>query len=310
MIEKEKTQIRVGIFVFVGLLLAMYAIFMIGGEKQLFEPRYRLITKFKDISGLRIGAPIQLAGLKVGFVDKIRFPSELARKEIELTLLINKKFQNRIRQDSVAAINTQGLLGDKFVYISVGSEDKPVLNSGDFLDSKEAVSIYNFAEKGGEILDDVREMSKSARKFFEDMYSSKEDVRSVLRSMKGIMKQAEKGEGLLNAMLYDPKGREVVADIGSSMKMLKDIIGRADESDKKNGDVSGVLKNMRDASNELKDVISRVNRGEGTIGGLVTDPSIYNDIRSLLGRANRNILLKAVIRSTLSENDKKVMGNE
>jgi phospholipid/cholesterol/gamma-HCH transport system substrate-binding protein len=57
------------------------------------------------------------------------------------------------------------------------------------------------------------------------------------------------------------------------------------------------------ASANLRDVMERVNRGEGTVGGLMTDPAIYNDLRSLFGRANRNKLLKAVVRSTLEKND-------
>ena len=279
MLDKEKTQIKVGMFVFAGLLLAMYAIFMIGGEKQLFEPQYKLITSFKDISGLRIGAPVQLAGLKVGFVDKIRFSTELTKKDIELTLRVNKKFQDRIRSDSVATINTQGLLGDKFVYISVGSENEPILNNGDVLEGKETASIYNLAEKGGEIMEDVKEASKSARKFFEDMYLGKEDVRAMLRSMKNIINEMEKGEGLIHAMVYDPKGKEVVSDIAASMQMLRDVIGRANEDDIKNGEVSGILKNIRTASKDFKEVMEKVNSGEGTIGGLIADPAMHNDLR-------------------------------
>jgi phospholipid/cholesterol/gamma-HCH transport system substrate-binding protein len=305
MIDREKTQLKVGIFVFLGLLLAMYVIFMLGGEKQLFKPRYKLMTSFKDISGLRVGAPIQLAGVKVGFVDKILFPKSLAQKEIQLTLIINKKFQDRIRKDSVATINTQGLLGDKFVYVSIGSEDQQVLNAGDYLESKETVSIYSMAEKSGEIIEDVRAASNSLRKFFEDMYASKEDLRASFRSLKNVLKQAEGGQGLVGALFYDPKGKQVVADIAASMQTLKEVLGRANEEDKKNGEVSGVLKNLREASKDLKDIVGRVNRGEGTIGGLVTDPAVYNDLRSLLGRVNRNKVLKAVVRSTLSENDKR-----
>ncbi len=307
MLAKEKTQIKVGIFVFAGLLLAMYVIFMLGGEKQLFERQYSLVTKFKDISGLRVGAPVQLAGLKVGYVSKITFSTELANKDVELMLKINKKFQDRVRKDSQAAINTQGLLGDKFVFISVGSEAEPILGDGEYLEGKETVSIYNMAEKSGEIMENVREASKSAKRFFEDMYTSKEDVRSVLRSMKSVMNGAEKGESLMHALFFDPKGKDVVADIGASLNMLKDIIGRADEADKKSGEVSGVLKNMREASKGLEEIVDKVNRGEGTIGALVSDPSIYNDIRSLLGRANRSKLLKAVIRSTIEQNDKNVV---
>ncbi len=304
MSDKRSTQLKVGIFVVIGLLFSMYMIFMVGGEQQLFQRQYSITSKFKDISGLRVGAPIQLAGLKVGFVDRIKFPESLEDKDVELTLHINRKYQDRIRKDSVATINTQGLLGDKFVYISVGSPEQQALVDGDSIESRESVSLYNLAEKGGSIISDISEASKSLRKFFEDMYASKEDVRSTLRSMKNIMQTAEKGEGLLHAMVYDPKGKAVVADIASSMAMLKDIIGRADEADKKSGEVSGVLKNLRTASNDLKEVAAKINRGEGTVGGLINDPSIYNDIRSLFGRANRNKVLKAVIRSTLAENDK------
>ncbi|PIR16325.1 MAG: hypothetical protein COV46_08750 [Deltaproteobacteria bacterium CG11_big_fil_rev_8_21_14_0_20_49_13] len=310
MINKEKTQIKVGIFIFFGLILAMYVIFMLGGEKELFESRYKLIANFRDISGLRTGAPIQLAGLKVGFVDQVKFPESLAAKDIMLTLMISKKFQTRIRQDSIATVNTQGLLGDKFIYISVGSEDQPVLKDNDAIESRETVSLYDFAEKSSEILEDVKNASTSVAQFFTDMSSSKKDMKETLRSMRDILGQVKSGKGLVGAMLYDPKGKDVVSDIGASLKMLRDIIGRVDDEDKKTAAVGGILKNLRQASDDLKDVMNRINNGQGTIGGLVNDPSIYNDLRSLMGRANRNRLLKAVIRSTLAENDKKVMGNE
>lgn len=303
MLDKEKTQIKVGIFVVVGLLLGMYIIFMIGGEKQLFESQYRLTTQFKDISGLRNGAPIQLAGLKIGFVDKIKFSEDLTKKDIELTLRINKKFQERIRKDSIATVNTQGLLGDKFIYISVGSDSEEVLKNGDFLEGKEVYSIYNLAEKSGEIVEDVKEASKSIRKFFEEMYTGKDDVRQAIRSVKNIMKEAENGNGVLHALVYDPKGKQVVEDIAASIGALKDIMGRVNETDKKNGEISGIITNLKLASADFKEVVERINRGEGTIGGLVTDPAIYNDLRSLFGRANRNKLLKAVVRSTLEKND-------
>lgn len=303
MLNKEKTQIRVGIFVMVGLVLAMYVIFMIGGEKQLFEPRFTLTTKFQDISGLRIGAPIQLAGLKVGFVDKIFFSPDLSQKDVELTLKINRKFQHRIRKDSAATINTQGLLGDKYIFISVGSENQPMLNDGDFIESKEAMSIYSFAEKSGEILEDIKEASKSMRKFFEDMYASKEDLRSSFKSVRNILNEAEKGDGFIHALLYDPQGKQIVSDIAANLASLKDILGRADTEDK-SGKVGGIMRNIREASKDLKQVMDKINNGEGTIGGLVNDPALYNDLRSLFGRANRNKLLRAVIRSTLAENDK------
>jgi len=304
MATKDKTQIKVGFFVVLGLLLGMYVIFMLGGEKQLFQTRYGLVSYFEDISGLRAGAPIQLAGLKVGYVDEIKFPKDISEKEIEVELRINKKFQERIREDSVATVETQGLLGDKYIYVTIGSIDQPVLKDGSTIKSQESASLLTIAQKSGEILSDLKQAANSASKLFSDMHSSKEDIRASIHSVKNILNQIEKGGGLAHALLYDPKGKEAVADISDSLKSLKDILSSADSDDKKDSQVSGIIQNLRSASLDIKDIAGKVNRGEGTIGGLLTDPSIYNDLRGLMGRANRNKLLKAVIRSTLAENDK------
>ena len=76
------TEVRVGLFVLLGMVVVMTIIFMLGSEGKLFERRYTLYTKFKDISGLRVGAPVQLAGLGVGMVDEIHFSKSLEEKEI------------------------------------------------------------------------------------------------------------------------------------------------------------------------------------------------------------------------------------
>jgi len=306
MINKERTQIKVGVFVFAVLVLAMYVIFMLGGEKQMFQRRYALNASFDDISGLRVGAPIQLAGLQVGYVDKIRFPKNLADKKIGIELKINKKYQARIRSDSTAKIETQGLLGDKFIFVTVGSEEQPVLNNGEVIQTVESTSIFDIAKKSSDIVNDVKDAADSAKKFFEGMYTSRADVGETLHSLKNIMKQAETGSGFIHALLYDPKGKEIVSDMADGIKSLKDLVGSTDDENKKTGQVSNILKNLKSASKDIKEIASRVNNGEGTIGGLLTDPSVYNDLRSLLGKANRNKLLKSVIRSTLAENDKKI----
>ena len=123
------TEFKVGVFVAVGLVFAMATIFMVGGEHKFLQRQYTLYTNFDDIAGLRVGAPVQLAGLKVGFVDEIQLSSDVDKKQITVVVKIQKEFMKRIRADSEAAIETQGLLGDKFIYISMGSETEQVLKN-------------------------------------------------------------------------------------------------------------------------------------------------------------------------------------
>ncbi len=305
MLEKEATQIRVGLFVFAGVILAIFVIFMLGSERNLFKSQYTLYTTFKDISGLRVGSPVQLAGLNVGFVNNISFPKDILKKDMDVELKINKKYQERIRRDSVAVINTQGLLGDKFIYINIGSESEEIVPNKGMLEGKESVGFFALAEKGKDIMENMSKAANSASRLFDDLLSEKGEIRESVRSVRNILQQAEKGKGLLHALVYDPRGSEVLNSIADSMASLKIMLGS--ESGSGRSRAGGILKNLEIAAKDVKEITDRVNRGEGTLGGFLTDPSIYQDVRSFLGRANRNVILKSVIRTTIEENEKNTL---
>lgn len=227
MTHRESVPVKVGIFVFAGVFLAMVIIFMLGSEKQLFKRQYTLTCFFKDISGLRVGAQVQLAGLNVGMVESIAFSPELGEKKVEIRLSLNKEFQERIRKDSTAEISTQGLLGDKFVTVSLGSPDQPILEDGDLLASQERPSLYSIVEKGGAIMENLSTAAKSVSKVLQEVqegqgllhsliYESKEkplaadfaamagELKTASRELRQILQKINKGEGTLGAFLADP----------------------------------------------------------------------------------------------------------
>ncbi len=278
------TEARVGIFVMAGLLLTMIVLFQLGGQNEMFQRQYTLYASFKDISGLRAGASVQLGGLSVGNVDEIRFPEELLEKQLTVKLRINKHFQERIRLDSVAMVNTQGLLGDKYIYISVGSEDQPVIPANAFVPTKETTSIFALADKAGAIMDNIGEAAQTVNDLLKTFEGEKEgDLKASIKSIRRTLEQVEKGQGTLHTLIYDQKGAEELKNMLSSMKT---------------------------ASADLKEILGSVRRGEGTLGMLIRDPGLYNDLRTLLGRANRNVLMKAVVRATLRENEGEVLKSE
>lgn len=300
MLTKEVRHIRVGIFVFLSLAVAAFIIFMIGSEKRVFETRFMLKSTFDDISGLRVGAPVQLAGVRVGFVDDIRFPKDLMKKTIEVILGVSKKYQKRIREDSVASINTQGLLGDKFVFISIGSAEEPIIPDGGVIKTKEAVGLFDLAEKGGEILESVS-------KVFGDIAEGEGDIKDSITAIRNILTEAEKGKGLIHALFYDPRGEQILGNLSASMASLRGLLGQTAVGDERRGKVKNIAQNINKAAYNLGQITEKINRGEGTLGGIINDSSIYNDIRSIFGKANRNALFKTVVRATLEENEKSVL---
>lgn len=297
------TEVRVGIFVVVGLLLGMIVLFQLGSQHEMFKRQYTIYASFMDISGLRTGAVVQLGGLNVGYVDEIRFPSELLKKEITVKMRISRKFHERIRGDSVATVNTQGLLGDKFIYISVGSEDQAVIANGAFVQSRETTSIFALADKAGVIMDDLGEAAKTINSLLESVEGEKEgDLKASIKSIRRTLEQIEKGKGTLHALIYDPRGEDFVRDLADTVRSMKDIAGGVEGPAKK-----GIIANLRVASADLREILGSIRRGEGTLGMLIRDPGLYNDLRTLLGRANRNVLMRSVVRTTLRENEGEVL---
>src|SRR5688500_5225666 len=117
--ERGRT-LRVGIFVLIGLAAFLGMIYALGARARLFEPRFTIAAEFTEVGGLVEGATVRLAGVQIGRVSGVSLPSQPGGK-VRVALTIARQFGDRVRRDSVARIETQGLLGDKIVEITVGT---------------------------------------------------------------------------------------------------------------------------------------------------------------------------------------------
>jgi phospholipid/cholesterol/gamma-HCH transport system substrate-binding protein len=130
----QKFKIRLGLFVAGGLALFIFAIFIIGKQKNLFNPVFTLSSKFHNVSGLQVGNNVRFSGINVGTVDDI---SILNDSTVMVKLLVKENVRRFIKTDCVVAIGSEGLIGDRLVVITQGSFDAPAVNEGQELASKE-----------------------------------------------------------------------------------------------------------------------------------------------------------------------------
>src|ERR1051326_4911966 len=116
--------VRLGIFIVGTLAILAAAIFLIGNKRLLFASTYRLQAGFKNVAGLNCGAEVRVGGIRKGIVKQIQMPHE---SDGEMTVLMDMENSTRdvVKKDSVAAIQTEGLLGNKYMEISFGSGDAP-----------------------------------------------------------------------------------------------------------------------------------------------------------------------------------------
>src|SRR5260370_36039341 len=124
------TAFRVGIFVVLALLFLSIGIFLIGDKDFLFSPTYRLKADFQNVGGLNNGADVRVGGIHQGTVKEIDLPSQPDGK-VTVVMNLRSPTRNNIKKDSRASIQTDGLLRDKHVEISVGSSKAEAVGSND-----------------------------------------------------------------------------------------------------------------------------------------------------------------------------------
>jgi phospholipid/cholesterol/gamma-HCH transport system substrate-binding protein len=129
-------KVRLGLFVAGGLALFVLAIFIIGKQKNLFNPVFKLTTTFYNVSGLQVGNNIRFSGIVIGTVDNIAIIND---STVRVDMLIKQEVRRFIKSDSEVAIGSEGLIGDRLLTISQGSFDAPLAREGEQLESVEPV---------------------------------------------------------------------------------------------------------------------------------------------------------------------------
>lgn len=132
----QKFKIRLGLFIAGGISLFVIAIFIIGKQKNLFNPVYKLTSTFYNVSGLAVGNNIRFSGINVGTVDNITIIND---STVRVDMLIKKDVHQFIKSDCKVAIGSEGLIGDRLLTITQGSADAPLATDGQHLESIEPV---------------------------------------------------------------------------------------------------------------------------------------------------------------------------
>ena len=164
----SRTRILVGVFIVAGIVLFAAGLFLIGSRKQLFSHHYDIYTGFNKIDTITSGAKVRVSGMDAGEISAIAIPSSPSGK-FRMKLHVDQKFRPIIRDDSMASIETEGMVGNKFVNIAKGSETSPECPAGCTLPSKEPFELSDLIQQGSGIassaqqtIDDIRKRADQA----------------------------------------------------------------------------------------------------------------------------------------------------
>lgn len=129
-------KIKLGLFVSAGVFIFIFVIFIVGKQKNLFDPVFKLSAQFYNVSGLQVGNNVRFSGINVGTIENIAIVDDTI---VQVDMQIRKNVRKFIKSDSRALIGSEGLIGDRLVLISQGSADAPLATDGEQLSSNEPV---------------------------------------------------------------------------------------------------------------------------------------------------------------------------
>ena len=137
--EKSLSDVRVGILTFTGFCILVLAVTFAGGDKGLLLKKTCSISAhLADIGGLKKGSTVTMGGMSVGKVTRITMIPSPEKCPIEITMQIRADVRPRIKENSVPTVKTQGMLGDRYIEISMGTDDSPALAEGRTLTGRPA----------------------------------------------------------------------------------------------------------------------------------------------------------------------------
>jgi phospholipid/cholesterol/gamma-HCH transport system substrate-binding protein len=245
-----------GAFVVIGALLFTIGLFMIGERRLLFASRYTVYTEFAHLGQLESGAVVRVAGLDAGEVTGIQIPDSPARR-FRVQMEVREDVRQLIREDSLAATQIEGLVGAIYVNIGAGTESAAIVPEGGTIPSREPFQIADVLRQAGETVALITETVEALRGDAE-------------RAVTQIALTAESAHALTE------DARALVEDIRPEL--------------------AAIVRNGSRISADTRELLAGINRGEGTIGKLIKDDTLYTQMRDIT--AETHAIMQSVRRVT------------
>ncbi len=267
------TEARVGIFVMVGIAVLAYMTIRLGKFQFAEAPGYRVWAVFDNATGLKKNAPVEMAGIQIGLVDKI----ELDRGRAKLSFRIRPEV--KLAADSAASIRTRGVLGDKFVAVEAGSPGAPLLKEGEQMTKATTPEdLDQVMARVGAIAEDVKDITASLKVSVASP-DSQQNIKESLSNLRELTAS-------LKVVVADNQDRlnRVVENVDKFTADLAQVSGENKKA------LSTTIQNFLAISdqlgrtiNGLSSVIEKVDRGEGSLGALVNERRTVEDLNATLG---------------------------
>jgi phospholipid/cholesterol/gamma-HCH transport system substrate-binding protein len=320
-------EVRVGLLVLVAVAVLGGFLFILGGYS--FEEGYTVYVDFDNPGNVKPGAPVTVAGMKVGSVEQITYrggeldPQTGSRALVRLELEIEERVRETIHEDAMFYVSSQSVLGEQMIAVDPGSFDRPPLEEGAVVRGVDPPRLDLALALGYELLDSMVTALRNNREELRDML---ENIAGILRALNSILTDnreeidriianvehataeaaalAQSARGTVDS----PEVRRIVNNLDRTLAVvsrdlepiLRDTraaVGNVNEAigPEQREQIQTTIENAAQLSEranrtigEAQAIVAHIREGRGTVGALVMDEELYDDIQEMIRDLKHN----------------------
>ena len=267
--EVRWSQLKVGSIVLVSMLLLCTLLFLMTSAAGIgfFQKRIVVRSYFDNASGVKVGAPVSLEGVTIGEVAHVEITTDAARKltPVEVIMKLSPRFRTSLHKDSVASLQTTGVLGDTVVDITSQLATGPAIQNGDELRTRDVPSIA-----------DVVASSQDTVK----------SVNAIMPKINDIVTSLDNGKGSAGKLINDPELYNRAVGTINQLQTLATNLNKGRGTAGKLLTDDTVYNNLKDTTARLDSLATGLSTGKGSAGKLLTDDTLYNNLNTALSQTN------------------------
>jgi phospholipid/cholesterol/gamma-HCH transport system substrate-binding protein len=280
---RNTLETRLGIF-FALTLIAAVVVLELAGTRDLFHKGVRVRARFDNIQELKQGDPVRMAGVEVGHVERI----QLSSNRVEVVMSVNQNAA--VKTDSKAAIKFVGLMGQNYVSIGFGSPDAPRVTADTLIDTEEQADLNSLMVKLQGVASGVEGLTKNFSgenfsnllgPFTDFLKENNPKLSAIIGNLQTISTRIVQGNGTVGRLINED------TLYASAVTTFSNLNARIDSTGPLFDDLKLTLEQARG-------VVTQVNKGEGTIGKLIKDETLYKEtttamvnLREILQKINQ-----------------------
>lgn len=282
---KQINNLKLGLFVFAGLLFLIFALYMIGRNRSLFGATFTISARFNNINGLVPGNNVRYSGIDIGTVDQVELIND---SSVLVTMLIDKSGRGHIKKNALASIGTDGLMGNKLVSIkSMPGSSEPV-DDGDEIQSRKPVETDEMLQTLNTTNENIAVITGNLKEITgklnsrNSLWSFLSDTLIVQDMKKAVRSLREAGA---NTARFTDNAAQLVHNLESGKGLANTLFTDTTMTRQLRSSLSEIQKVTKDLSvttAQLKETLSKTGHGEGTLGVLLSDTASANNLRRTL----------------------------